>query len=157
MNACNRLRRALSFESLAQRVVMAMNVFHVDPIRGDDAASGRSVEAAWKTAANFVSYYSETDRPAGYQQLEPGDTVYFLPGEIDFQYLYDGRLESLFLRGIHGSAEAPIRLEAMQGTKWRSFASNGAEMNAIHLLRSSYIDLVGFDISSYGSANSICR
>ena len=152
MNACNCFYRPLSFESLAPRIVMAAGVFYVDPVHGDDAASGLSVELAWKSPANFVSYYTEADRPAGHQQLGPGDIVYVLPGEINFQYLYDGQNESLFLRDVHGTAEAPIRLQAMSGAKLRSFAADGSEMNAIHLLGSSHIDVVGFDITSYGSA-----
>ncbi|MBX3421832.1 MAG: hypothetical protein KF752_09795 [Pirellulaceae bacterium] len=75
MNASKSFCRTLRFESLSPRLVMAVDVFYLDPVHGDDSASGRSVELAWKSPANFFSYYSEADRPVGHQQLGPGDTI----------------------------------------------------------------------------------
>ncbi len=152
MNLRNCLRRVLRFETLSLRLPMAVDAFYVDPVNGDDGATGRSSDQAWLSFANIVSYYTQNEQPAEHQQLGPGDTVYVLPGDVDFQYLYNGKYESLFLRNIHGTADAPITLQALPGAKLRSFAPDGSEMNAIHLLGSSYIDVVGFDITSHGSA-----
>ncbi len=152
MNACNRFRRILRFEPLLSRLPMVADTFFVDPINGDDAATGRSAEMAWHSFENFVSSYTESEQAAGHQQLGPGDTVYVLPGEVDFAYLYDEKFESLFLRNVHGTADAPITIEGMPGAKLRSFAPDGSEMNAVHLLGSSFINLVGFDVTSHGSA-----
>jgi hypothetical protein len=137
--------------------------YYIDAAAGDDANPG-SAEAPWKSYLNIVSYYcgepnqpppawctSDTPPPQ-WHRLQPGDTVHFRPGEYSATYRYQdsGDFQGLFLRGAHGTAEAPIRLIGEPGAVLNARAPDGDELRAVYLLQSAHIRIEGFEITGYG-------
>ena len=54
--------------------------YHIDPINGDDSTGDGSLANPWKSFKNIIYYYSASYRPAGWVDMQPGDTIYLMNG-----------------------------------------------------------------------------
>ncbi|MDZ4851931.1 MAG: right-handed parallel beta-helix repeat-containing protein [Pirellulaceae bacterium] len=150
----NRRPRITLLETFEPRVVFATNVW-VDPINGNDGNDGLSPAAAIRTLNKVVSQYDSL-KPAGHIELAPGDTVILMPGEHHFAYRYgEGQWQGLFLRNVHGTADKPITIRGMDGTRIDNRAPDGTEMSTISIIQSSHIVIENLDVTSYGSAINV--
>lgn len=128
--------------------------YYIDPENGDDDANdGLSTDRAWRSFRNLVSYSGEHSIPHA-AALRPGDTVYVLDGTIDRVCRpgdgsgppdASGRPALLFLRGVHGTEDAPIRIQAYPGH--RPALDAGYRCQGVYIEQSSWITWSGIDVS----------
>lgn len=143
-------------EQLEKREVFSAT-FWIDPIRGDDRNDGLTAETALQSVARIVSQYDSL-KGADHIELQPGDSVIFMPGDHHFAYRYgEGEWRGVFLRGVNGTADEPIILRGLPGARIDNRSPAGLEMSSISILQSSHIVLEGLDVTSFGSAVSIAE
>ena len=124
--------------------------FYIDPEEGSDDGSG-TYDDPWRTLRNVnVSIYSSV-RPDTWTQILPGDHVYLMGGV--YSELYHPGDDSgpegggsfiLYLRGVDGTAEAPIVVKGYPGQ--RPVFDTGGAGRAVQLSQSSFIHLEGIEV-----------
>lgn len=145
----NKRRIAFGFESLERRELLTS--YFIDPVRGSDSNPGTTLEAPFRTPRN-ISYSTAEGNPS-YRSLEAGDFVYLRDGVHDWSSLltipqtYDEHA-AFMIRGIHGTAAAPITIQAYQNEKPIVKArENGVENAAIYILQSENVKVLGLEVT----------
>ncbi|MHC4739510.1 MAG: LamG-like jellyroll fold domain-containing protein [Planctomycetota bacterium] len=96
--------------------------YHIDPVSGSDSTGDGSLANPWETFANIQYYYSSGYRPAGWVNLQPGDTIYLMNG-VHNTVLHpggpggpdDGGSQIAVWRTKHGDSNNWFRIKAYPG------------------------------------------
>ncbi len=133
----------------------------LDPVHGSDENDG-SVSSPWKSFRKINSYYQASYRPAGWVQLQPGDTILlkegvyravFQPGEWQKGPTGGGSFVAYF-RGSKGDPNRPFALKAWPG-QHPILDPNGKGIG-LSIFQSSHWQVEGIEIrNAYGRGLSI--
>jgi len=120
--------------------------YHIDPVNGSDTTGDGSFGNPWETFANIQYYYWYLDRPSGWVQLQPGETIYLMNGihntPIDEGSGYKPCIARF--RTYHGSPGNWFRIAAYPG---HSPVIDGQHSNVgINVFQSSYWEIEGVEI-----------
>lgn len=134
--------------------------YYVKATGGSNSNDGLTPGAAKANYLQFVSYYQVGDRPAGWIQLNPGDSILFYDGTYTNQFSYNGANRMFNLESTSGLADFPIKIGAYPGQS-PIFSNSGTFSNSnvgaiINIKNSNYIQVSGFTIQNgYGQGISI--
>ena len=115
--------------------------YYISKLTGSDSNPG-TFNAPWKTYLNFVTYYSTSDRPANWVNLQAGDVVYFMSGVYTETYSYQSNTRAIFFRGLNRSS--PVTLKAYPGAN--PVFSPDQPTSAMYFLQSGNIHIDGLEL-----------
>lgn len=145
------------FQVLAVSFVLLSGAVHganyyVDPVSGSNANPG-SLTQPWQTLAKVVYYQNADNRPAGWINLQPGDTVWLRGGTHSWTYTpYPSAPNEwwcAYFRTTSGSLGNPITIRAYPGETpiLRPTAPSAAlTRSAITVLQASHWKIDGLEI-----------
>ncbi|MHC4395498.1 MAG: hypothetical protein ACYS1A_07560, partial [Planctomycetota bacterium] len=125
--------------------------YHIDPVSGSDSSGDGSFGNPWETFANIQYYYSSGDRPPGWIQLQPGDTIYLMNGTHNTSIDAGGGYTNCIarFRTYHGSSGSWFRIAAYPGHS--PVIDGGGSNYGIHVFQSSYWEIEGVEVKNcYG-------
>jgi hypothetical protein len=125
--------------------------YYIDPVNGDDDTGDGSLADPWESFKNIQYYYSSGDKPPGWVQLLPGETIYLMNGTHNtFIYPGGGYPSAIAsFRGYDGTDSNWFRIMAYTG---HSPVLDGQGTNpVIRIWQSDYWEIEGLEIkNAYG-------
>ncbi|MHC4397279.1 MAG: right-handed parallel beta-helix repeat-containing protein [Planctomycetota bacterium] len=125
--------------------------YYIDPVSGDDDTGDGSLTSPWESFKNIQYYYSSGDKPPGWVQLLPGETIYLMNGTHN-TYIYPGGgypSAIASFRGYDGSDSNWFRIMAYPGHS--PVLDGGGTNPVIRIWQSDYWEIEGLEIkNAYG-------
>jgi chitodextrinase len=156
--------RNVSAQSTALAVTTG-HEYYIDPVNGNNDATGLSTSAAWKDFRNIFSYRGDKVSALSYKShlatLSGGDIVYVMDGTINTLYRpgddsgaaglfgtagVTGNPSILYFRGVNGTVIASIKIAAYSGAHPILDPQYNGE--GFSVLQSSYLDFSGIVIKN---------
>lgn len=129
--------------------------YYVDIVNGNNSNNGLTPATAKANWLQFISYFSSGDKPSGWIQLVPGDSVIFMGGTYTTSFSYNGSNRMFNFESVSGTPDHPIRFQSYPG-ETVIFANSGTFSSGnqgaiVNLSNANYVQISGFTIKDgYG-------